>query len=672
VFNQQHISYIQGKVIARSCYTQKETGLIFTRNTIAVNAWLKGTLRLNEIAVITLGGTDGNRVLVAEPSLKLQLNKEYVLMLEEGNEKSKAAKDPSAQQTTQLFPYAEAQGSFESENFLYSDILGEKNIPETELFQKIERFPGMKAVKTDGSLFKTREPVIYPLTEGITSISGFSPSTTNSGTIVAGDFITINGINFGSSQGAGLVAFRNADNGGAGYIVPPVTSDYVSWSDASITVKVPRNAGTGDFFVRNNSGTDFFSPSNLTVNYAHININDAFLNFASSTRQRYYLRNLNGSGGYTFTYNTAFNSNSQAKAAFQRALISWRCGTGFNIRSDVTTSSVAAAANDNVNIVSFDAALPVGVLARASSYFSGSGISGFCDLANTVWWLEEIDIVFNNPPAAGFTWEFGPATPSLSEYDFESVAVHEIGHLHGLGHIIAPGQIMHYALSNGATARVLAARDLAAGNAKMSYSTSATCFNPAGSGSPMTAIPPGTCSTLPVTLKNFSGKRLNNSSSYLSWETELEFNNDGFELQRSDDGQSFSSIHFIKGKGNSNERSAYSYKDDQAGPLKRFYRLAQKDADGKIDYSGVVTINGVNIAGWKVWFSNSTLFLYNSTTLKQPATIQLFNQNGQLVFSKQITSSSISFPVSLITNNIYTYRIITDKEVVSGKLGNTY
>lgn len=659
-----------GEVVSKDCFTQKENGLIYTRNTVVIKAWLKGRLAETKLAVLTLGGVDGHRAMIAHPALQLETGSEYVFMLAAESE-TKAISKSIPQNSLPVFEtYADAQGALLQNNLFYDDVVNKRSFNEEELFATIEKLTGVPALTTDGSLFAARKQVFKA--EAINTVSGFSPSPTNAGTIVPGDFLTITGNNFEATRGAGFVAFRNADNGGSNYIIPAVASDYVSWSATSITVKVPPNAGTGDFFVRTNGGIDFLSPSNLTINYAHTSIDNTFLNFATSTRQRYYLRNLNGQGGYSLTFNTTFNSNAAAKSSFNRALVTWRCNTGFNINTSSTTSAVATAANDNINIVSFDSGLPVGVLARASSYFSGSGIGGVCDQANTVLWLEEIDIVFNEPPAAGFTWEYGPAAPSGSEFDFESVALHEVGHLHGLGHIIAPGLVMHYAISNGASVRTLAARDIAAGNAKMSYSTGATCFNPAGAGTPMTAVPGGSCTTLPVTLTLFSGKRISNTANLLTWETEQELNNDGFTVERSDDSRIFSPLKFIQGKGSSAEKTSYSFNDNGAGPFKRYYRLAQKDYDGKVTYSSVVTINGDATPKWKIWLSASTLFLYNSIALEQPAMLELFNSSGQLVFSKQITSSSVSFPVQLTSNTVYTYRLVTKKEIISGKLTNLY
>ena len=69
------------------------------------------------------------------------------------------------------------------------------------------------------------------------------------------------------------------------------------------------------------------------------------------------------------------------------------------------------------------------------------------------------------------------------------------------------------------------------------------------------------CSTLPVSLINFSATPKDNAV-LLRWATASEFNNLGFELQRSIDGNNgWSAIAFINGAGNSNSTINYSYVD---------------------------------------------------------------------------------------------------------------
>jgi hypothetical protein len=123
-----------------------------------------------------------------------------------------------------------------------------------------------------------------------------------------------------------------------------------------------------------------------------------------------------------------------------------------------------------------------------------------CNEENTVWYLKEIDMQFKNPSAV-FSWQFGPGAPSTSQYDFQSVALHELGHAHGLAHTIAAEKVMHFSLAKGTSIRTLSWEEIAGGLAKMAYSTTETCFNSAGSGTP---IRTGQCSK-PVNLSTCSG-----------------------------------------------------------------------------------------------------------------------------------------------------------------------
>ena len=76
-------------------------------------------------------------------------------------------------------------------------------------------------------------------------------------------------------------------------------------------------------------------------------------------------------------------------------------------------------------------------------------------------------------------WYFGAGLPAFSEFDFESVALHELGHGHQLAHVIDPvsdgdnsDDVMHYAISNSEQQRVLLASNISAANDVQSRSTS--------------------------------------------------------------------------------------------------------------------------------------------------------------------------------------------------------
>lgn len=652
---------ISGVVTEKESFIDSNTMQVYTVNKISVNAWLKNSRALPTVYVITEGGVYKNRSTVVYPSLQLQQNTRYVLFLQTAATKKQSKqllkKNPNALQT---IPYAGAQGAIIQQQNLFIDAVQNQKMTETELLNRIKQVSKVDALNPEGK--KYTAVVANPVANRTMAITSFSPGTSRAGTVVAGDQITINGSGFGAS--AGTVYFTNADDGGATFIASSQPSDIISWSDNSITVKVPSSAGTGPINV-NGSTT---SASNLNVQYSHIDINNDFFGFASATRQRYYLRNLDGIGGYTFQFNTSFASNTAAVAAFNRALISWRCATGVGFRASGTTS-VATSANDGVNAVYFNSSLPSGTLGVCTSNFDASATGG-CNQNNTVWWLADMDIQFRDIPLAGFNWEFGPVSPSGSEFDFESVALHELGHAHGLGHVIAPGNVMHYALANGVVSRTLASNDIAGGDDKLSYSSVSTCFNPAGSGTEMQTVAAGSCVTLPITLGELKAKRMTNGLIQLDWNTIQELNNDGFIVERGETSQRFQRIGFIKGKEFSLEPQSYSFPDNNAGPYGWYYRLIQKDLDNHQVSSSIIFVKGEESKQWKVWSSEdgNTLSLYNKESQNRKVQFLLFDAMGQLVFNSTVTNGKAQFSFSHLRKGYYSYRVVDADQTISGKL----
>ena len=94
-------------------------------------------------------------------------------------------------------------------------------------------------------------------------------------------------------------------------------------------------------------------------------------------------------------------------------------------------------------------------------------------------------------------------------------------------------------------------------------------------------------SPVPVELTLFTGI-IKNGCVILSWKTETEVNNYGFEVERKNK-VSWENITFINGNGNSNSPKEYSYTDKSPlGGSKFQYRLKQIDNDGQFEYSDVV------------------------------------------------------------------------------------
>ena len=167
-------------------------------------------------------------------------------------------------------------------------------------------------------------------------VSSLSPSTIPAG---EGNVLTLTGSGFGAVQGAGFVSFTAAN----GSLLRPLASDYVSWTDTEIRVKVPSRlingaadnaAATGPVSVTPAGGASV-SAGNITVPYA-------FFNSVNSSNNAV-IMNIGGpneTGGITLTYQSEFAANTAAVAAFERALDTWRCASGINIRVGPGTSAV--------------------------------------------------------------------------------------------------------------------------------------------------------------------------------------------------------------------------------------------------------------------------------------------------------------------------------------------
>jgi len=104
---------------------------------------------------------------------------------------------------------------------------------------------------------------------------------------------------------------------------------------------------------------------------------------------------------------------------------------------------------------------------------------------------------------------------------------------------------------------------------------------------------------LPVELSSLSAIT-NKNVVNLRWKTETEVNNNGFSIERRGQKTEWHSISFLKGNGNSNKPTFYSYTDKSPVAGNSQYRLKQIDNNGLSKYYGPVDVT-----------SESTLFELN-------------------------------------------------------------
>jgi hypothetical protein len=345
------------------------------------------------------------------------------------------------------------------EQLLYNDI---KRKTGREPIIKNARF----SVSRASPKFQSDNSTLAP------SITSFSPATVNAGAILdpANNVLTIQGSGFGSSpSGQAAVLFFDADFPSGTQFTEVAYNNplIVSWTNTQIKVRVPTQAGTGPFRVRDNAGNVVNSPSNLTILYS---ILTADFGDPYGIKQ-FTLGNMNGSGGYSVKYSTStansgININTTAaKQTFQRALNTWIQTVGVNFIEAGNSSMQVVNPDDGENIIEYDnGGTGLGPLADGvlGSCFSGITICTNDPIVNQAR-KSGFDIVIRNTgySSGSIPFTLGPCPP-LSEFssvvDLETVLLHELGHGLNLGHIVdplqgsgagtaTPAKVMHYSVA---------------------------------------------------------------------------------------------------------------------------------------------------------------------------------------------------------------------------------
>jgi hypothetical protein len=126
------------------------------------------------------------------------------------------------------------------------------------------------------------------------------------------------------------------------------------------------------------------------------------------------------------------------------------------------------------------------------------------------------------------------------------------------------------------------------------YHFAAFEFN--GINQPLYLAPPATFSfttpgLLPVKLTGWKALRKEDKVQ-LQWTTQTEINSSRFEIERSDDGASFTVAATVNAKGNSQLPVDYTWTDIQSLTGKSYYRLKMIDKDNQFEYSPVLTVPG--------------------------------------------------------------------------------
>jgi Secretion system C-terminal sorting domain len=149
-------------------------------------------------------------------------------------------------------------------------------------------------------------------------------------------------------------------------------------------------------------------------------------------------------------------------------------------------------------------------------------------------------------------------------------------------------------------------------------------------------------SVLPVKYYAFTAAS-NDQSVLLNWITDSEINNSHYEVERSFDGNKFSTIGTVAAIKNNSNKKEYDLKDESSSLKENtmaYYRLKQIDVDGKFTYSNILSVRLKINADVKMQVSPNpfveTITTRFMATEKGKAEIRIMNVKGQVVSNKTI------------------------------------
>lgn len=102
--------------------------------------------------------------------------------------------------------------------------------------------------------------------------------------------------------------------------------------------------------------------------------------------------------------------------------------------------------------------------------------------------------------------------------------------------------------------------------------------------------------SLPVSLINFTAKKLSNGAVHLTWSTAQEVNNSHFTVQKSMDAAHWEIVEDIRGAGNASSINHYETIDNNPWPGISYYRLKQNDFDGGFAYFPIQSVGEESLA----------------------------------------------------------------------------
>jgi len=145
----------------------------------------------------------------------------------------------------------------------------------------------------------------------------------------------------------------------------------------------------------------------------------------------------------------------------------------------------------------------------------------------------------------------------------------------------------------------------------------------------------------------------------ITWKTAQEQNSSHFNVERSNDGIRWTVIGNLPAAFNSSSERSYSFTDNNPGQ-NPFYRIAQYDLDGRVQFTGVLRSSCKATELFSVWPNpfHDIVFISIVSNNRSQITIKLFDNKGALVKLQRASivqgNNQLRVDIGSLANGVYT------------------
>lgn len=177
-------------------------------------------------------------------------------------------------------------------------------------------------------------------------------------------------------------------------------------------------------------------------------------------------------------------------------------------------------------------------------------------------------------------------------------------------------------------------------------------------------------STLPVSLIGFDAAHLQNNAVQLTWRTAEEMTNNYFAIERSTDGNTYTSIGRVEGKGSYSGLTDYRFTDNAPVTGLNYYRLSQVDVDGKIRYLNIRKISIRANKSMEVYpnpVTGNDFFIDMGQNFSGRSTYTIIDAMGKVIHNGNITQRVMHIEVPHFTPGMYVVMPANSKPIIIKK-----